>query len=112
MVLAGLECHHAFDFDLHVTRQGAHGYCGACREGRGEVAFHDFVYFGEALHVSEEDVEFDDVAEVATGCLANRKQVGEDALDLCRKIVFDFHGFGVERDLSGEEDEVAGAHGL
>ena len=97
---------------MGVAGQGAYGYRRACREGRGEVAFHHFVYFGEALHVGEEDVEFDDVAEIAPGGLADGEQVGEDALNLDVEVVFEFAGGRVYRDLPGEEDEVAGAYGL
>src|SRR3990167_8754238 len=88
--------------------QGGNADGGASRGWLPEVTAHDLIDLGEVAEVGEENVQFDDVFEAATGRFGHRLEVLEHLYGLGFKAFDQLHGGGVEGDLPGHVDGVAG----
>ena len=78
-----------------------------------EVAPVNLVHRGEVVHVREVDRGADDAVERAAGGFEDPCQIAEDAVRLHRDVTVHHRaGCRVERDLSRDEDQRAGAHRL
>ena len=67
----------------------------------------------EVAEIRQVDGELRDIRERPTGCLCNRCEVFEDAFDLLLdRSVHHLHGGGIERDLAGEVNGLAGSNRL
>ena len=67
----------------------------------GEVFRHDGVYSGEAGHIREKNIQFENVIQAPACRFTYCLQVHEDTMDLCLDISIDhFHAAGIQRDLA------------
>src|SRR5690606_34161381 len=80
--------------------------------GLFEVASHDLVDLGEVVQVGEEDVQLDDVLQLATSGFGHQGQIVEHAAYLGFKALDHFHGLGIQRDLAGQVHSVTHLDGL
>ena len=62
--------------------------------------------------IGEEDIQFYDVLQAATGSFGDGSQVVENAADLRFNSFHDFHAGRVQRYLTGQVDGVADLDGL
>ena len=92
---------------LRTLWQGGNTDGGAGRVRLFEVCAHDLVDLGEMAQVSQEDVQLDDVLERTTSGFSYRLQVFEYLNGLGFKTFNQFHGFWVQRDLTGHVDSIA-----
>ena len=77
------------------------------------MACHDFVHQGEVTQISEEDIQFHDVLQVATSGFADCRQVAEDLLDLRFHVTFhQLHGVRNQGNLARQINGRAGLDGL
>ena len=72
-----------------------------------EVSAHDLVDLGEVAQVSQEDVQLDDILERTACCFGHRLQVFKHLDGLGFEAFNQFHGFWVQRDLTGHVDGIA-----
>src|SRR5690606_16825395 len=94
-------------FHRHALGQGGHADGGAGRVGLLEVTTHDLVDLGEVVQVGQEDVQLDDVLQLAAGGFGHQCQVVEYPADLGFEALDHFHGLRVQRDLSGQIHGIA-----
>ena len=94
-------------FYLRALWQCSNANGGAGRIGLFEVGAHDLVDLGEVAQVSQEDVQLDDVLERTACGFSDRLQVFENLDGLGFKALNQFHGFWVQRDLTGHVDSIA-----
>src|SRR5581483_186337 len=101
---------HGRHLDLHLRphRQRRDGDGGAGGIGLGDVGLVDLVDGGEVAHAGEEDGGLDDVREREARGTEDCLQVLERLAGLRGDVAGDqLAGGGIERDLAGDEDEVA-----
>src|SRR6186997_1222516 len=104
---------HRLDLDARPLRQLANGERAARREWLRDDALVDDVHARPVADVYEEHRGLDEAVETGARSLEDRGEVGEDALRLSRGVVgHELAGRGVEPELPGDEDEVAGTDGL
>ena len=105
-----------FDFDQNIFGEAGDFDGGAGRgwgAGGGQMLGVDGVHGREVVEVFEEDGGFDDLGEAAAGGFEDGFEVGEDLRGLLIDAAWnDLLCFGMERDLAGGEDQVAGANCL
>jgi len=110
----GLSPHgNGFDFDLNISRKLFHPDTGS-RQGIGRKEFAiDLVYFPEAGHIGQKNGRLDHFVQGEAGRFDNSLDVFQDGPCLNGEIFGDyFHRGGIDRNLSGNIDEISSAHGL
>src|SRR5690606_26898362 len=107
------ENHHRVDLELRALGQRRY-LDGRTRGVRlVEVFRHHRIDHRELRQVGEVEADARDVVQRTAGRLADRAQVVEGTARLGGEVTGnEFAGGRVERDLSGQEDAAAGAHGL
>src|SRR5690606_4916963 len=92
----------AIHFYRHALGQGGHADGGAGGVGLLEVAAHDLVDLGKVVQVGEEDVQLDDVLQLAARGFGHQRQVVEYPAYLGFKAFDHFHGRRVQWNLAGQ----------
>src|SRR5690606_38807273 len=77
--------------------------------GRGKIAGHHLADYGKVTEIDQVDIELDHIGQRAAGCFGDRSEVVEHPRDLRLDAALDqCHGGGVQGNLAGQVDGVAG----
>ena len=100
-------------FHLRAARQGGHLDGGTRRIRRREILGHHRVDGGEIAEIDQIDADAHHIVERTAGGAADRLQVVEHAPRLRGDVAFDqLAAGGIERNLPGQINAAAAAHGL